>query len=170
MIWSVHIGFMETDRKASRTELSPSNAEQPLLCGYCRACLPCGIHLWYGIHPIPALYIIAEIRIVFHRWNGLPTWILWTGSLRRALLTLFNIFFASQCGVSAVHKGGRAAQSPMRQIRMKPRAHGYPPSPLCAGRCGLEAGEHALDQPVKTEFLKPSVIRLDSHPAVIIKT
>ena len=162
----IHIGFMEMAGKRPGTELSPvmqhshfrTNAVGPAFL----------VEFTYGTEFIRhLLYIIAEIRIAFHQMeiasqpdplDRLP---------KKGPSHTVPVFFRLQCGVSAVHKGRRAAQSHREQIRMKPQLMGIHLHP-CA-EPGLEAGEHALDQPVKTEFLKPSVIRLDSHPAVIIK-
>ncbi len=94
----IHIGFMEMTGKRPGTELSPAMQNSHFCTDTVGPAFL--VEFTYGTEFIRhLLYIIAEIRIVFHQMEIAAQPDPLTGSLRRALLTLFQYFFASSVGL-----------------------------------------------------------------------
>ena len=113
------------------------------------------------------LDVIAEIREILHQMQVSAQ----ADSLHRLAQQraahAVPVFLRFQRGITALHEGRRSAQSHGEQIRMQAQLVGIH---LHAGaQPRLVAGEHALDQAVKAEFLESSVVGLDPHPAVVIE-
>ena len=111
--------------------------------------------------------IVTEVRVILHQMEIAPKPDSIDLRTQQSPSHAVPVFLRIQRGVAALCKGGQAAKPYGKQIRMQPQLMGGNIHP-CTEPC-LIAGENALDQPVKAEFMKSSVIRLYPYPAVIIK-
>ena len=72
-----------------------------------------------------------------------------------------------QCRVSSLHKRRSTAQSHREQIRMQTKLmHRY--IYTCTKSCFI-TGKYTFNQTIKAKFLESAVVRLYTHPAVIIE-